>query len=178
MLTLMDDHAAHERFLSLVDVSGDCWLWTGALDRKGYGMFSVGGSHNQQGTRRNSMVFAHRVAYTMHNGPIPVGTGPHGTCVLHRCLNHGCVNPAHLYLGTVLDSVRSMDARGRRVNQPNKGDAHGNAKLTGKKVRKIKALLAAGDLSQTRIAEIYGVALSTINHIKTGRLWSHIEEKQ
>lgn len=178
MLTLITDRAAHERFFHLVDVSGDCWLWTGALDPNGYGMFSVGGKFDEQGKRRNSMVFAHRFAYTMHNGPIPAGQGPHGNCVLHSCLNHNCVNPAHLYLGTSLDSVRSMDARGRRVNKPHRGEAHPNAVLTFKKVREIKVLLADGALTQRRIAEIYGVAFSTINHIKTGRLWAHIKGKK
>lgn len=175
MLTLIADREAHERFFALVDVSGDCWLWTGAVDRKGFGMFSVGPQFDQHGKRRNSMVLAQRFAYTMHNGPIPAGQGHHGNCVLHRCLNHGCVNPAHLYLGTALDSVRSMDARGRRVNAPQVGDAHWNAKLTGAKVLEIKAMLADGLLSQKRIAEIYGVGSTTINHINTGRLWSHIE---
>lgn len=178
MLTLIHDCVAHERFFSLVDVSGDCWLWTGALGPKGFGMFSVGGRYARSGKRRNSMVFAHRFAYTMHNGPIPAGQGHHGNCVLHRCLNHNCVNPAHLYLGTALDSVRSMDARGRRVNAQLVGDAHWNAKLSVAKVLEIKAMLADGVLSQKRIAEIYGVVLSTINHIKTGRLWSHIEDKK
>lgn len=178
MLTLIADREAHERFFAMVDVSGDCWLWTGAVDHNGYGMFSVGAKHDSQGKRRNTMVLAQRFAYTMHNGPIPAGKGHHGNCVLHSCLNHNCVNPAHLYLGTALDSVRSMDARGRRVNTPHRGEAHGNAVLTNVKVLEIKALLSDGALSQKRIAETYGVALSTINHIKTGRLWAHIEEKK
>lgn len=174
MLNLGEDRVAHERFFRKVNVAGDCWLWTGAMDHNGSGMFSVGGSRDAHGKRRNSMVLAHRVAYEMHFGPIPAGTGPHGTCVLHSCLRFDCVNPAHLYVGTAHDAVRAMDARGRRVNAPSRGEAHGSARLTEKKVREIVAAFRDGGITQKRLAAIYGVSNATINHIFTGRLWSHL----
>lgn len=70
-----------ERFWAKVDKSGDCWLWTAALDRHGYGAFRTGGRHR----------LAHRVAYELVIGPIPEGLD-----LDHLCRVHDCVNPAHL----------------------------------------------------------------------------------
>lgn len=90
-----------ERFWSYVDTSGDCWLWTGAKKRHGYGVY---------GTRRVS-VLAHRFSWEFANRtPIPAGLH-----VLHRCDNPPCVNPAHLSVGTPGDNVADAIAKGRLI---------------------------------------------------------------
>lgn len=166
------------RFMAKVEKRSDgCWLWSGAKDRKGYGRFSVGNSWHEDGRRRNSMVAAHRFSYELENGPIPQGPGFHGYCVLHRCDNPSCVRPDHLFIGTNADNVRDMDNKGRRVNAQKKGDLHPSAKLTAEKVLQIYAMVK-GDRTQTSIAREFGVCLSTVNHIKTGRLWSHVTGAQ
>lgn len=158
------------RFMAKVAVQENgCWMWTGGKDRKGYGLFSVGPSRNPDGSRRNSMKAAHRVSYELFNGGIP-----DGLFVLHKCDTPGCVNPEHLFLGTNLDNVRDMDSKGRRVNGPSYGSDHGNAVLDEKQVLEIMELLKARKPTQKEIAKMYGVAHSTINHIATGRLWSHL----
>jgi hypothetical protein len=58
-----------------VDRSG-CWVWTGALNWKGYGSF--------KGTS------AHRFPYAWFVEPIAAGL-----TVDHLCRNRACVNPAH-----------------------------------------------------------------------------------
>jgi uracil-DNA glycosylase family 4 len=69
------------RFLANIDQSGDCWLWSGTLDKDGYGTISVRG--------RN--VRAHRFAYELFVRPIPVAL-----TIDHLCMVRNCVNPAHL----------------------------------------------------------------------------------
>lgn len=69
-----------ERFWSKVD-KNDCWYWTAARGRDGYGRFYLGG-HTRQ---------AHRVAYELEVGPIPDGLQ-----LDHLCRVRHCVNPAHL----------------------------------------------------------------------------------
>ena len=52
-----------ERFWAKVDKTGECWLWTGHLDDKGYGKATVrelGSTHR-----------VHRIAYELLVGPIP-----------------------------------------------------------------------------------------------------------
>ena len=58
-----------------------CWLWTGALDGKGYG------SVWHEGAAR----CAHRVSYEIH-----VGAVPKGLTLDHLCRTPRCVNPWHL----------------------------------------------------------------------------------
>lgn len=78
-----------------------CWLWTGPTDRKGYGRW-----------RRT---LAHRESWARANGPICGGKW-----ILHHCDNPPCVNPAHLYPGTVVENVRDAVTRGRVYHPPRK----------------------------------------------------------
>lgn len=95
------------RFWSHVEKSASgCWEWQAYVNSQtGYGQFAV--SHREG-------ISAHRLAWMLVHGPIPKGNGYHGTCVLHRCDNRRCVNPAHLFLGSVADNQRDMVAKGRR----------------------------------------------------------------
>lgn len=75
------------KFWSLVDKSGECWAWTGTPYHRGYGRFSI----QSPRSRRSRQFLAHRVAWTLTNGPIQ-----DGLTLDHLCRNHGCVNPAHI----------------------------------------------------------------------------------
>ena len=90
-------------FWHFVDMSGDCWMWTGCRNYQGYGYFRFEGKMRR----------AHRIAWILTNGPIPHGEGFHGICVLHRCDNRLCVKPDHLFLGTNHDNVIDMWKKGR-----------------------------------------------------------------
>jgi|688.fasta_scaffold575188_2 hypothetical protein len=77
----------------------DCWEWTAALNNIGYGMFRWAS---------NKMRSAHRVSYELFNGPIP-----DGMAVCHKCDNPKCVNPKHLWVGTLKQNAQDMVAKGR-----------------------------------------------------------------
>jgi hypothetical protein len=74
--------AFQQRFWARVDRNGDCWLWTGTNDGKGFGIVRVAGIQ----------MTVHRVSYAIAQGMIPAGR-----YVKHRrgCPK-SCVNPAHL----------------------------------------------------------------------------------
>lgn len=79
--------SAASRFARLVDRRGDeeCWNWKGSLKETGYGSFMLVTYPKQK------LVRAHRFAYELAKGPIPVGL-----TIDHLCRNRRCVNPAHL----------------------------------------------------------------------------------
>jgi hypothetical protein len=79
----MNDATPQEvaRFKSKTKPAGDCILWTGQLDRYGYGVLNF-----RRATRK-----AHRLALWFANRPIP-----EGHVVNHTCRNRHCVNPQHL----------------------------------------------------------------------------------
>ena len=155
------------RFWPKVDKSGgpdSCWPWMAAKTQHGYGYF---GSVRPDGKWRS--VNAHRIAWELAHGPIPTGEGFHGTCVLHRCDNPACVNPAHLFLGSNSDNVRDMFKKGRAGMQ---NGTRPTAKLTADAVDHIKVLLSTGVVRQDKIAAAFGVSPPTISNIKYGRAWA------
>lgn len=85
-----------------VNKTETCWLWTGALNNKGYGAVSK---------YSYTEVLAHRAVW-VHSGFELKPTD----CLLHSCDNPCCVNTAHLYVGTKLDNTRDMMEKGRNNN--------------------------------------------------------------
>ena len=84
-----------------------CWEWYGS--RKGrYGNLTV----------KKKNVLAHRFAWEITFGPIPIGL-----FVCHHCDNKKCVRPSHLFLGAHEDNMRDMVIKGR--HNPPRGDKHG-----------------------------------------------------
>lgn len=86
------------RFWSKVDKTGECWLWRGAKQAKGYGNVVYGGR----------LYRANRLAYVLANGPLP-----DEAVVMHTCDNPPCVRPEHLRIGTHQENTADMIAKGR-----------------------------------------------------------------
>lgn len=139
----------------MVDRSGGCWLWTGALYPSGYGQFWLGG--------RN--MTAHRASYLMFIGPL----GPREV-VCHRCDVKGCVRPEHLFSGSQADNITDKTAKGRQA----KGSSHGMTYLDEPRVAMIKALYRKGH-SQASIGRAFGVSRNVVWAIVHGKVWTHVE---
>lgn len=93
-------------FWAHVYKSDGCWLWTGAVNRRGYGTWSESGFKG----------LAHRVSLMMVETPADLSL-----FACHKCDNPPCVNPAHLYWGTVRDNNRDYVTR---QGVHNKGTYH------------------------------------------------------
>ncbi len=137
-----------------------CWTWTGPRHSlTGRGLFSG----------PVKLVQAHRYAYERINGPII----PASLFVLHTCGNgdKGCVNPAHLYVGTQLDNMRDRKARG--VPYENGRGVGYRSKVTPDQVREIRRRVAEGE-SRAAVARDFGISRMQAATIAARRSWKHV----
>jgi hypothetical protein len=75
-----------ERVSARIEKRGECQVWTGARNNKGYGSMRLS-------THKTSLV--HRFIYEQIVGPIPAGL-----TIDHLCRNKLCVNVEHLEVVT------------------------------------------------------------------------------
>jgi len=145
-------------FWSKVDKKSteECWVWKGTLDKRGYGQIS----------QNNKARAAHRLAYTYTYGAIP-----ENMFVCHKCDNPPCVNPSHLFLGTLQENTADRDAKGRQV----KGERVNTAKLTENQVLDILRLYKTGNYTLKDFVAIYHVNVETIRALIKGKTWKHLK---
>jgi len=136
----------------------ECWEWTaGLID--GYGQFK-----NRDGGER----LAHRRSYTLYVGPIP-----NGMLVCHTCDNKICVNPKHLFLGTVQDNITDMVLKDRNA----RGERNFKAKLTDENVNEIRSLYLRDSYHSSNAKELskkFNVSVITIQRIVRNSSWKHL----
>jgi hypothetical protein len=96
-----------DTFDSYVARGEGCWEWTGYRDKDGYGKYRT--------------LLAHRFAYARAAGNIP-----DGQVVCHSCDNPSCVNPAHLWLGSLSDNQRDSAEKRRQRLQTATHCKHGH----------------------------------------------------
>ncbi len=105
-----------DRYWAKVDKRGpdECWPWTGATDGRRYGIISQNGRNRK----------ATHVAVEFATGePFPAKK-----MACHTCDNPPCVNPAHLFVGTMQDNMRDAFAKGRINLAAFLGNNHNRAK--------------------------------------------------
>ncbi len=142
------------RFWAKVNKTETCWLWVARCNRKGYGEFR---------SEDGSTQLAHRISWLIAHGKFP------DPCALHSCDTPACVNPDHLFEGTVGDNNRDMYAknRGFRGQHAPSGERNGAAKLTRADVDFIRN----SPLSSRKIAPQFGVCFQSIINIRAGKVW-------
>lgn len=161
--------SVEDRLWSRVDKNGPtvrgigtpCWIWKGGKNApNGYGQISYRGKVT--GTHRVSLILS--------------GVGvPDDALVLHRCDVRTCVNPDHLFVGTVQDNSDDKVAKGRHVYF--QGGARGMAKLNDESVREIRRLYAGGGWTVVALGERFGVSFSSISRVILRRNWAHVKDE-
>lgn len=139
----------------------ECWEWTAARDRKGYGLI--------KDTQTGRSVKAHRVSWQLHHGSIP-----DGMCVCHSCDNPSCVNPAHLWLGTNADNTADRDAKGHQRTSDQSGEHNPGHKLVLEEVGAIRAMYDQGSVTQASLARQYQVTGPEISMIVNRKRWARV----
>lgn len=147
-----------QRFWKKVNIKDlfDCWEWLGYKNPDGYGIVM----------RNSRKELTHRTAWILTYGNIP-----ENLCVCHKCDNPSCVNPAHLFIGTMQDNVNDMFSKGR---QPyTKGSKGGRAILTEEQILAIRILYQAG-IRQCELGRMYNIDVGHLWHIINRDIWTHI----
>ena len=129
-----------------------CWEWLGGINKDGYGKFKIGGA----------TILAHRMSYELAVGEIPP---MHFVC--HTCNNPSCVNPVHLWIGTVSDNNRDAIAKGRQL-------IRNNAKIDVKTVKAIRQEYKEKHTSHRKLAEKFNISKAQITRILNNQSWTWI----
>ena len=138
-----------------------CWLWTGTLNSKGYGVMgaAIFGLKKELATR---------LMWRTHYGD------PGPMHVLHRCDNPACVNPAHLWLGTHLQNMQDKARKGRAPRFC--GENSFNSRLTDGQVLEMRRLFDSGEARQIDIAKRFNLTRGQVSLIVRRVRWSHLGE--
>jgi len=152
-----------------------CWEWKGKISKNGYGWI------------RNML--AHRCSYEIFKGEIESGKS-----VCHICDNRKCINPDHLWVGTIKENMQDAKQKGRLADQTGRkhteetllklknrrfknpraqGEKHWNSKLTKQDVIDIKDKLNQ-KIKLKDIASQYDIDRSHLSRLSRGLAWGHI----
>jgi len=148
-----------DRFWTKVDKTGSCWEWKKLLDKKGYGLITV----------KNKTIYAHRFSALI------AGLNITDKFVCHRCDNPKCVNPDHLFVGTLQDNKNDEISKSRQA----RGAKHGMTNLTESDVTYIKNNYIRGNRNIVKsnsmeLAKMFSVTDQTIRNIAKNKTWRHI----
>lgn len=141
-----------EEFYSNVRKTDSCWIWEKSKNQYGYGICWF----------HKKLQAAHRVAYFLEIGEIPVGK-----YILHSCDNPPCVRYHHLKPGTQKENIADSSLKGRM----HQGEDHILSKLLKNDVIWIRNNYKKG-LGKI-FAKKFNVHSTTITSIITGRRWGN-----
>jgi hypothetical protein len=142
-----------------VSINGrdECWPWTGAVFRSGYGQFTLN-------SRKH--ITASRYSFLIHGGILSSEQ-----FALHTCDNPPCCNPRHLFAGTKKDNNMDRARKGR--SNPQRGEDHFRALLNHDLVVQIRTLHSVGK-TPSEISRAFSLDQSHVNKVIKRKLWAHV----
>ena len=129
--------------LRYIENENGCWIHTNKPMNKGYVFLNLTGNNEDR-------ILAHRASYILHKGEIP-----EGMLVCHSCDTRACINPNHLWLGTIQDNDKDRDEKKR---------GHWHVYLTDEEVEDIRGFYQLG-FSQSKIARMLGLSRAGVHRI-------------
>ena len=159
-----------DNFWSKVIQQPGCWKFNNNPNREGYHACN----YRLSGETKFRKTGAHRFMMMATGHVIPPNY-----VVCHHCDNPGCVNPDHLFIGTVADNNRDKKIKGR--TRAPCGERQGKALLTNEQARAIRAEAIVGwrvgynnGSNIKEIAAKYGVNRELVRRIARGELYRNI----
>lgn len=150
---------AVEIFIRAINFPTDkklCWLWSGSVGQDGYGKFL-----------RDS-VRPHRFSYELFRGKIPPGMS-----ICHACDTPLCVNPDHLWAGTVQQNMADRNKKGRQARQHRICPRS----VSIEQALEMRRRMLLGETLQV-IAKEFGVSKSQAGLIKARKTWHFRDEPE
>ena len=144
------------KFWSYIIKTKGCWLWTGSKNLSGYGKVYI--------AKRTYLV--HRIVWRIFYGNIP-----DGLCVLHKCDVRSCVNPEHLFIGTITDNYNDM-LRKRRSAWSAGGIRKTLSDFNESHVTEIRRRYIYRTNGPALCGE-FGISKSTLSRIILRQTWKH-----
>lgn len=140
--------------------NGDCWEWSGAKDKHGYGLGTI---TLVKGTGK-----AHRVSYILTYGDFA-----RSLCVCHKCDNPSCCRPDHLFLGTPKENLEDCKNKGRNFIPT--GSLCGTSVFTDEQVVELRKDYSNGKYKNVQdMARILGFNHQTLMSMLKGKSYSNI----
>ena len=139
------------RIWAKIEKTPECWLWTGKLDRDGYGSIAV--PRNEQPGRLNYRnLKAHRAVYEVLVGPIG-----EGLTIDHLCRVRSCVNPAHLEAVSMkVNVLRGINPPANNARKTHCVQGHEfsplNTKITNQGYRRCRQCISEQSLGRNKNA--------------------------
>jgi hypothetical protein len=137
-----------------VDPATGCWNWTRSKNTEGRATIRRGGLN----------VYAYRVVYGLLREPIPANL-----LACHSCDNPSCINPDHVFVGTIADNNLDMTVKGRAAT----GEKQPAHKMTEDAVREARHMRSAGWTYES-IAKHFGVSYATAHRVANRAGWKHV----
>ena len=152
-----------------------CWLWDRAKITSGYGTIVLDGKQ----------IYAHRLSWILHRGPIP-----DGAFVCHNCPggdNPSCVNPDHLWIGTAKLNSRDALKKGRLTKQAKtfrelwlgrwksrRGEGNARHKLSTEQVLEMRRLHDEEGWGYERLRKHFNVSFGVAQRIINRQSWASV----
>lgn len=142
----------------------DCWIYNGCKSfDNGYGAFWL----------NNKNIGSHRFSYIIHNDFIKLNNKQF---ICHKCDNHMCVNPNHLFLGSPKQNSEDMVLKNRQAR--NYGSINGQAILDEADVKQILIDIYNNKYNNIQqICTTYQISYLTIHDILNNKTWKHITKQ-
>ncbi len=131
-----------------------CIICTLAKRRDGYAVTTTKVNGKSKSLYPHRLVLEHKLGRPIQPG--------YAAC--HSCDNRGCINPDHLWEGTLSENTLDAVTKGRLAS----------CKLSVEQVVEIKQRLARGDAPK-HIARDFGMSHRTIISIREGSSWAHVQ---
>lgn len=143
-LAWLRQHVRHE--------GDECLLWPFPSKHRGYGITRF---------RGRSRAASNIMCILAHGEPVGAAIE-----AAHSCGNPSCCNPNHLRWATRTENEHDRFAHGTS----NRGERNGMSKITSEVAAVIRSL--RGRLPQKQVAAQFGIAISTVSQIQSGKRWA------